>query len=54
MRSSTRYLPPDETALFCEQVALLLKSGIALYDGIDALCQNYQATRYGDRFDPPE
>ncbi len=46
----TQYLPPDETAMFCEQVALLLKSGIALYDGIDALCQNYQSTRYGDRF----
>jgi type II secretory pathway component PulF len=34
MANRTRYLPADETALFCEQVALLLKSGIPLYDGI--------------------
>jgi type IV pilus assembly protein PilC len=50
MGSRTRYLPPDETAMFCEQVALLLKSGIALYDGIEALCNNYAATRYGEKF----
>jgi len=50
MKGRTQYLPADETALFCEQVALLLKSGIALYDGVEALCQNYQSTRYGSRF----
>lgn len=50
MKGRTQYLPPDETALFCEQVALLLKSGIPLYDGIEALCQNYQATRFGGKF----
>ena len=50
MGSRTRYLPANETALFCEQVALLLKSGIALYDGVDALCENYAATRYGETF----
>lgn len=50
MANRTRYLPADETALFCEQVALLLKSGIPLYDGIEALCQNYASTRYGDSF----
>lgn len=50
MNGRTQYLPPDETALFCEQVALLLKSGIPLYDGVEALCQNYQATRFGGRF----
>lgn len=50
MKGRTQYLPADETALFCEQVALLLKSGIPLYDGIEALCQNYQATRFGGRF----
>lgn len=50
MKGRARTLPADETAMFCEQVALLLKSGIPLYDGVDALCQNYQSTRYGDRF----
>jgi type IV pilus assembly protein PilC len=51
MNESTRkYLPPEETAMFCEQVALILKSGIPLFDGIDALCQNYKDTKYGDKF----
>ncbi len=50
MGSRTQCLPADETAVFCEQVALILKSGIALYDGVDALCQNYASTRYGNRF----
>ena len=45
MNGRTQYLPPDETALFSEQVALLLKSGIPLHDGVEALCQNYRATR---------
>lgn len=51
MANRVKYLPTDEIAMFCEQVAMLLKSGIALYDGIEALCQNYAQTRYGDKFD---
>lgn len=47
---SRKYLPPEEIAMFCEQVALILKSGIPLFDGIDALCQNYKDTKYGDKF----
>jgi len=43
-------LPPDEVSMFCEQVALILKSGIPMYDGIEALCQNYHDTRYADVF----
>ena len=50
MNGRTQYLPADEVSLFCEQVALLLKSGIPLYDGVEALCRNYQATRFGGRF----
>ena len=45
-----KFLPPDETAMFCEQVALILKSGIPLHDGIEALCDNYKDARYGDKF----
>jgi len=51
MKGRTQYLPADEVSLFCEQVALLLKSGIPLYDGVGALCQNYRATRFGSRFE---
>ena len=45
-----KYLPPDETAMFCEQVALILKSGIPLHDGVEALCDNYKDSRYGEQF----
>lgn len=45
-----KYLAPDETAMFCDQVSLILKSGIPLYDGIEALCDNYKDTRYGEKF----
>ncbi len=27
-----KHLPPEETSMFCAQVALILKSGIPLYD----------------------
>ncbi len=44
--ANKRFLSPEETAMFCEQVALLLKSGIPLRDGVEALCDNYRDTRY--------
>ncbi len=44
------YLAADEVAMFCEQVALILKSGIPMYDGIEALCENYHDTRYAPIF----
>ncbi len=43
-------LPAEETALFCEQVSMLLHAGIALHDGMDALVKTYQGTRYGKWF----
>lgn len=46
-----KYLAPDEIAMFCEQVALILKSGIPLYDGIEALCETYRDTQYAQTFD---
>ncbi len=45
-----RYLPAGEISMFCEQVALILGSGVALYDGIEALCSNYKDTAYGAAF----
>lgn len=44
-------IAPEETALFCEQVAMLLKSGILLGDGISALCDAYRGGKYGERFE---
>ena len=43
-------LPPEETALFCEQVALVLKAGIPLDDGMETLARSYEGSRYGARF----
>ena len=37
-----RTLPPDEISMFCEQVALILKSGIQLHDGMDTLCEGIE------------
>ncbi|MDR3051969.1 MAG: type II secretion system F family protein [Oscillospiraceae bacterium] len=49
--SRARYLSPDELSIFCEQVALILSSGVALYDGVEALCSNYKGTHYEAAFD---
>ena len=43
-------LPPEETALFCEQVAMVLKAGIPLHDGMETLAKSYADSRYGERF----
>jgi len=43
-------LPPDETALFCEQVAMVLKAGIPLEDGMETLAKSYEGSKYGVRF----
>ncbi|MCL2544892.1 MAG: type II secretion system F family protein [Clostridia bacterium] len=45
-----RYLPAGEISMFCEQVALILGSGVALHDGIEALCNNYKGTAFGPSF----
>ena len=45
-----KYLSPEETAMFCEQVALILKSGILLFDGIGVLCESYADGKYADQF----
>ncbi len=43
-------IPPEETAMFCEQVAMILHSGILLEDGMDAMRDAYAKSKYADRF----
>lgn len=35
-------IPAAETAMFCAQVALVLKAGIPLYDGVETLCESIE------------
>lgn len=46
-----KILPAIETAAFCRQTAMILKSGIFLYDGMEVLCLSYQDTPYGAMFE---
>ena len=48
--NTQKKLPPEESALFCEQVALVLKAGIPLDDGMETLARSYEGSRYGARF----
>ncbi len=38
-------IAPEETSIFCEQVALILSAGMPMHDGIEALSENYASTR---------
>ena len=49
--TTKKTLPPDETSLFCEQVAMVLKAGIPLNDGMETLARSYAGSRYGERFE---
>lgn len=44
-------LEADELSILCEQIALILRSGLPLHDGMEALCENYRQTRFAERFD---
>lgn len=44
-------LPAVETAAFCRQTAMILNSGILLYDGMEVLCRSYKNTPYGQVFE---
>ena len=50
-KTTQKTLPPDEIALFCEQVAMVLKAGIPLGDGMETLARSYAGSRYGARFE---
>jgi type IV pilus assembly protein PilC len=43
-------LSADELSILCEQIALIVRSGLPLHDGVEALCDNYRNTRYAARF----
>ena len=38
-------LTSEELSVFCDQIALMLESGMTLRDGIDMLAENYSADR---------
>jgi type IV pilus assembly protein PilC len=40
----------ETNAVFCNQVAMFLKAGISLHDGMEAICDTYKDTRYKERF----
>jgi type IV pilus assembly protein PilC len=50
-QTTQKTLPPDETALFCEQIAMVLKAGIPIGDGMETLANSYAGSRYGARFE---
>lgn len=41
----------EELSILCEQIALILRAGLPLHDGVEALTDNYKNTRYADNFD---
>ena len=49
-KHGAKTLGTEEVAMFCEEVALILRSGIPIFDGIEALCENYRQTRYAPIF----
>lgn len=48
--SDVKVIPEDEISIFCEQIAMVLKSGVPLYEGLDAVCENYKDTKYEEYF----
>ena len=48
--SDNRVISEDEISIFCEQIAMVLKSGVPLYEGLEAVCENYKDTRYEEYF----
>ena len=43
-------IAPEETSIFCEQVGLILSSGMPLHDGIEALSESYASTKDSEYF----
>ncbi|MEG0995588.1 MAG: iron-containing alcohol dehydrogenase, partial [Clostridia bacterium] len=44
------FLKSEELSVLCEQVALILRAGLPLHDGVEALSENYHGTRYAPCF----
>ncbi len=51
MKRQKKELPVIEISLFCQQAAMILKSGIPLYDGMEAVYRNYEKTEFGPVFE---
>ena len=51
MAVSRRVLPAEETAVFCDQVAMVIKSGVPLHDGVETLCEGQRDTQYGESYE---
>lgn len=49
--SEKNFLSGDELSILCEQIALILRGGLPMHDGVEALCQGYKSTRYAEAFD---
>lgn len=43
-------LSNEELSVLCEQVALVLRAGLPVHDGVEALCENYKGTRFEKGF----
>ncbi len=48
--SKGNVIAENEIAIFCEQIAMVLKSGVPLYEGLEAVCDNYKGTKYEKEF----
>lgn len=46
-----KIIPPEETALFCRQIAAMLHAGILLEDGVDVLREAYKNSKEAERFE---
>ena len=43
-------LSMEELSILCEQIALILRAGLPLHDGVEALADNYQGTPHEESF----
>ncbi len=43
-------LSQEELSVLCEQIALVLRAGLPIHDGVEALCENYKGTRFEKNF----
>jgi len=43
-------LSNEELSVLCEQVALVLRAGLPVHDGVEALCENYKGTKFEQGF----
>jgi len=49
-RGKKAKLSLDELSVICEQLALILRAGLPLHDGVEALADPYQDTRHAESF----